>query len=114
MRFPKTIRHRKGIVKIYGKRKNYPYYRIAYWLEGKRHLASFTRYSDALETPKKKAKEISEGHAGVALSSMQARDALNAFQILDSHRESGVRLTLTNIVSDYVELSKKIGKAYVP
>jgi hypothetical protein len=109
MRFPKTVRYRKGVVKIYAKKKNYPYYRIAYWAEGKRHFANFAKYADARKAAEAKAKEISQGHAGAALTSAQARDALNAFQILDSHRQAGMRLTLTNVVSEFVELSKKLG-----
>ena len=36
MRFPKVIRYRKAEVTIYGKKKNYPFYRIAYRADGKR------------------------------------------------------------------------------
>lgn len=55
MRFPKVIRHRKAEVTIYGKKKNYPFYSIAYRADGKRQLRSFSKYSDALAQAKKKA-----------------------------------------------------------
>ena len=83
MRFPKVIRHRKAEVTIYGKKKNYPFYRIAYRAEGKRHLRSFSEYSDALKEAKKKAGELAEGHPIVALSAAQSRDAITALQMRD-------------------------------
>jgi len=33
MRFPVIIRHRKAEAKIYGKSKNYPFYRVAAYVE---------------------------------------------------------------------------------
>jgi hypothetical protein len=39
--FPKVIRHRKAKVAIYGKKPNYPFYRIAYRVAGKRLLRNF-------------------------------------------------------------------------
>jgi len=43
MRFPKTISHYKAEVKIYGKKKNYPFYRIVYRLRAMRRLIPPTR-----------------------------------------------------------------------
>ena len=84
MKFPKVIRHRKAEVTIYGKKKNYAFYRIAYRADGKRHLVNFTKYSVALAAAEKKAKELAEGSPVAALTAAQARDALTAFQMLDS------------------------------
>jgi hypothetical protein len=54
MKFPKVIRHRKAEVTIYGKKPNYPFYRIAYWVAGKRHLRNFSKYGVALKAAEKK------------------------------------------------------------
>ena len=48
MRFPKIIRHQKAEVTIYGKKKNYPFYRIIYRADGKRRMKHFAKYSVAL------------------------------------------------------------------
>ena len=109
MRFPKVIRHRKAEVTIYGKKKNYPFYRIAYRVDGKRHLVNFSKYSAALKEAEKKAKDLAEGHPAVALSAAQSRDALNAFQMLESFRQQGQRISLSAIVSEFIEVSKKLG-----
>ena len=109
MKFPKVIRHRKAEVTIYGKKKNYAFYRIAYRADGKRHLVNFTKYSVALAAAEKKAKELAEGSPAAALTAAQARDALTAFQMLDSYRQQGQRLSLSTVVSESIELSKKLG-----
>jgi len=109
MKFPKVIRHRKAEVTIYGKKKNYAFYRIAYRADGKRHLVNFTKYSVALAAAEKKAKELAEGSPAAALTAAQARDALTAFQMLDSYRQQGQRLSLSSVVSESIELSKKLG-----
>jgi hypothetical protein len=40
MRFPLVIRHRKAEVRIYGKSKNYAFYRVAAYVGGKRRMAA--------------------------------------------------------------------------
>jgi hypothetical protein len=34
MRSPKTVSHRKAEAKIYGKKKGYEFYRVAYMVDG--------------------------------------------------------------------------------
>ncbi len=109
MKFPKVIRHRKAEVTIYGKKKNYPFYRIAYRADGKRLFVNFTKYSVALAAAEKKAKELAEGNPTAALTAAQARDALTAFQMLDSYRQQGHLISLSSVVSESIELSKKLG-----
>jgi hypothetical protein len=109
MKFPKVIRHRKAEVTIYGKKKNYPFYRIAYRADGKRLLVNFAKYSLALAAAEKKAKELSEGSPAAALTAAQARDALTALQMLDTIRQQGQRISLSTVVSEYIEVSKKLG-----
>jgi len=109
MRFPKVIRYRKTVVTIYGKKKNYHFYRIAYRADGKRRLRNFSKYSDALKEAKKKAKELAQGHPAAALSAAQSRDALTAYQMLDSFRRQDQRLSLSAVVSEFIEVSKQLG-----
>ena len=47
MRFPKNIRHKKVEATIYGRSKTYPFYRLAYYVNGKRRMRSFSSYSEA-------------------------------------------------------------------
>ena len=104
-----VIRHRKAEVTIYGKKKKYPFYRIAYRADGKRLLVNFTKYGTALTAAKTKAKELSEGSPAAALTAVQARDALTALQMLDAFRPQGQRLSLSMVVSEFIEVSQKTG-----
>jgi hypothetical protein len=56
MRFPKTVRHRNAEITIYGKTKNYPFYRICYRADGRRQMKNFAKYGEALKEAKEKAK----------------------------------------------------------
>lgn len=52
--FPKVIHHRKAEVTIYGKRKSYLFYRLAYRVNGKRRMKSFRTYAEAKKEADKK------------------------------------------------------------
>jgi hypothetical protein len=55
VRFPKTIRYRRVDASIYGKTPNYPFYRIAYYVAGTRHVRHFKSYQEPTshtQTPK--------------------------------------------------------------
>jgi len=47
VRFPKVIRHRKSEVTIYGRKKSYPFYRLAFRVNGQRRMKSFRTYATA-------------------------------------------------------------------
>jgi len=109
MKFPKVIRHRKAEVTIYGKKPNYPFYRIAYRVAGKRHLRNFSKYTEALKEAEKKVRELAEGSQADALTAVQSRDALVAFQRLESLQKSiGRRVSLLAAVSEFAEASAKL------
>jgi len=107
MRFPKVIRHQKAEVTIYGKKKNYPFYRIIYRADGKRRMQHFAKYSDALKAAETKAEQLWKAHPIVALSPVQTRDAITAFQMLDAFRPQGQRISLSTIVSEAIDLLKR-------
>ncbi len=107
MRFPKIVRHQKAEVTIYGKKKNYPFYRIIYRADGKRRMKHFAKYSDALKAAEEKAEQLWNAHPIVALSAIQTRDAITAFQMLDAFRPQGHRISLSTIVSEAIDLLKR-------
>ena len=109
MRFPKTIPYYEAEVKIYGKKKNYPFYRIVYRMAGKRKMEHFAKYSDAKKAAEKKAEEIHNGSVASALTVNQSRDALAAFERLETLRHAiGRRVSLLAAVSEFADASTKL------
>ena len=109
MKFPKVIRHRKAEVTIYGKKKNYQFYRIAFRVAGKRFLRNFSKYRDALKAAEVKAHELAEGSQAAALTVNQSRDAIAAFQRLESLQKSlGRPVSLLAAVSEFADASVKL------
>jgi len=110
MKFPRSIRFRRNEVKIYGKKPNYPFYRIAYRVAGKRHLRNFSKYGDALKAAEDKVRELADGSPATALTTRQASDALAAFQRLEALQQSiGRRVSLLAAVSEFAEAAAKLG-----
>jgi hypothetical protein len=111
MRFPKVIKHRRFEATIYGKSENYDYYRVAYYTAGKRHILNFKKFSEANKKAKRIVRDLSSGSQSVALSASQSRDAIIAFEMLDAFRQtSGRRVSLSAAISEFVEVSKKLGE----
>jgi integrase len=109
VRFPKIIRFRRVEAKIYGKKPNYPFYRLAYYVAGKRITRSFKSYGEAKAEAEKKVREIAGGSQAAALSAAQSRDALAALQRLENFRQStGCRYSLLAAVSELVETVEKL------
>jgi integrase len=110
MRFPKIIKHRRFEATIYGKSENYAYYRVAYRVAGKRHVRSFKTFSEANAEAERIVRDLAAGSQAVALSADQSRDALTAFEMLEAFRQAtGRRVSLTTAVSEFAEVSKKLG-----
>ena len=85
VRFPKKIRRRGHVLAtIYAKKKNYPFYRLAYRINGKRLMKHFRTYSEANREGKKLVKDLAKGSQVAALTAAQARDALAAFERLQA------------------------------
>ena len=109
MKFPKVIRHRKAEVTIYGKKANYPFYRIAYRSGGKRYLLSFKKYGDALAAAEKKAEEVHKGSQNLSLSAKEANDALTIRHALDNfYASTGQRVTAIQAVTGFIEAAKML------
>jgi hypothetical protein len=109
MRFPKLVKHRKAEVTIYGKRKNYPFYRIAYRVAGKRVMQNFSKYAQARKAAEDKAKELDKGLVSSALTASQSRDALAALQRLEALQSViGRKISLLAAVSEFADASTKL------
>ncbi len=110
MRFPVTIRYRASKVKIYAPRGKFSYYRLAYVTAGKRRMQTFTNYSEAKAAAERIARELANGSLAAALNVTQSRDAIAAFERLQSfYQASGRRVSLLAAVSEFVEASGKLG-----
>jgi integrase len=111
MRIPKIIKHRRFEATIYGKSKNYPYYRVAYYAAGKRRILNFKTFGEARIKAESIVRELADGSPAVALSADQSRDAITAFEILEAFRQAGGRrISLPAAMSEFVEASKKLGE----
>ena len=108
MKFPRIIRHRKAEVTIYGKKPNYPFYRIAYRADGKRHLRTFAKYREAVEEAEKKVRDLANGSQAAGLTAKQSRDALAAIERLETlQRATGRAVSLLAAVSEFAEATAK-------
>ncbi len=109
MRFPKAIRFRRVEATIYGKTENYPFYRLAYYVAGRRVTRSFKSYGEAKTEAERMVREIADGSQAAALTGEQSRDALAALERLETFRQStGRRFSLLAVVSEFVEASGKL------
>jgi integrase len=110
VKFPKKIKYRgRVLAKIYGKSKGYPFYRLCYYVAGKRHVRSFRTYAEARKEGDTKAKDLHEGSQAAAFTGPQSRDALAALQRLQTYYQStGRRVSLLGAVSEYVEAYAKL------
>jgi integrase len=112
VRFPKVIRYRKAEATIYGRKPDYPFYRVAFYdATHKRRMKHFATYSEAKVEADKLVKALAEGSQATALSAAQARDALAAIQRIESFRQqTGRSVSLLVAVSEYCGALGKLGE----
>lgn len=109
VKFPKVVRHRKAEVTIYGKKPNYPFYRLAWRIHGKRRMKSFKTYSEAKGEADELVKDLAKGSAVAELTPDQARDAIAAIERLEAyHAATGKRIGLLAAVSEFADTSEKV------
>ena len=109
MRFPVTIRHRANKVKIYAPAGEFAYYRLAYTVAGKRRMQTFAAYSDARQAGERIVRELANGSQAAALSASQSRDAIAAYERLESFRQkTGLKISLLSAVSQHCEAAGKL------
>ncbi len=110
MRFPVTIRHRTSKAKIYRPAGKFNYYRVAFTVAGKRRMQTFANYPDAKAAAERIVRDAANGSTAAALSAAQSRDALAAFERLQSfYQATGRRVSLLAGISEFVEASGKLG-----
>jgi len=109
VKFPKVIRHRKAECKIYGKKPDYPFYRVAWYVTGQRRVKQFGTYSKAKEYADALVKDLAQGSQSTALTPSQATDALAAVDRLKTYyQHTGRNVSLLRAVSEYVEAASKL------
>ena len=107
--FPVTVEFKKQQAKIYRPAKGFPFYRVAFTVDGKRKMATFGTYGEAKAAAEKKLRELHKGNKAAALTASQSRDALVAFERLEwFYRKTGRRLSLLGAVSELVEVLIKL------
>jgi hypothetical protein len=91
MKFPVKVTYRKAEAKIYGKNAGYQFYRLCYYAAGKRHVRSFSTYSEAKTAADTKVKELANGNQSIALTAKEATVALSIRDALDAYRRAATR-----------------------
>jgi integrase len=109
MKFPVKVTFRKAEAKIYGKSAGYSFYRLCYYAGGKRHIRSFSTYSEARQEAEAKVKEIANGSQSIALTPKEATAALSIRDALDAYRrETGRSFTALEAVTGYLDAIKQL------
>ena len=110
VKFPKKIKRRGYVLAtVYAKKKNYPFYRLAYRINGQRLMRHFRTYSEANREGKKLVKDLAKGSQVAALTAAQARDALAALERLQGfYVSTGRRVSLPRGISEYCEAASKL------
>jgi integrase len=109
VKFPQIIKHRKIEAKIYARSHDYPFYRVGYYVAGKRRVRHFAAYGDAKAEAERIVREVAKGSQSTALTASQSSDALAALERLESFRQStGKRVSLLAAVSEFVEAASKL------
>ena len=111
MRFPKTVKFRKAEVKIYGKTKARPNYRVCGYVAGKRRMSSYGTYPEALKAAEDLAEDISKGNHSAALTAAQAVEALASAERLQAYfKATGRRVSILGAVSQFVDVSARLDR----
>ena len=110
VKFPQPIRFRGKVeATIYGKTAQYPRYRLAYRVAGKRRLRTFATYGGAKAEAERVVRELASGSQSIALTGSQSRDALVALERLEAFRRStGKRFSLLGAVSEFCDAATRL------
>lgn len=101
------MRHRKAECKIYGKKPDYPFYRVAWYVTGQRRVKQFATYSKAKDFADALVKDLAKGSQSTALAPTQATDALAAVERLKAfYQQTGRSVSLLRAVSEYVDAAR--------
>jgi integrase len=109
VRFPVTVEFYDQRAKIYAPASNFPFYRVAFKVAGKRRMLTFGSYGEAKTAAEKKVKELHKGQQSSALTAKQAQDALTVLDMLAHHRrETGIAVSVIEMTGAYLSVIKKL------
>ena len=111
VKFPVTIEHYEQRAKIYRPGENFPFYRVAFKVAGKRRMLTFGSYSEAKQAAEDKVKELHKGQQSSALTAKQAQDALTVRDMLAAYRqETGKAVSFVEMTGNYLSAVKQLPK----
>jgi hypothetical protein len=109
VRFPVTVEFYDQRAKIYAPAKNFPFYRVAFKVAGKRRMLTFGSYGEAKAAAEKKVKELHKGQQSSALTAKQAQDALTVRDMLAAYRqETGKVISIVELTGNYLSAVKQL------
>jgi hypothetical protein len=111
VRFPVTVEFYDQRAKVYAPTKNFPFYRVAFKVAGKRRMLTFGSYGEAKKASKDKVKELHKGQQSSALTAKQAQDALTVRDMLAAHRlVTGKLVSIVEMTGNYLSAVKQLPK----
>jgi len=111
VKFPVTVEFYDQRAKIYAPAKNFPFYRVAFKVAGKRRMLTFGSYGEAKKTAEDKVKELHKGQQSSALTAKQAQDALTVHEMLAAYRqETGKLVSIVEMTGNYLSAVKQLPK----
>jgi hypothetical protein len=111
VKFPVTIEFYDQRAKVYAPAKNFPFYRVAFKVAGKRRMLTFGNYSEAKKAAENKVKELHKGQQSSALTAKQAQDALTVRDMLAAYRqETGKLVSIVEMTGNYLSAIKQLPK----
>ena len=82
VKFPVTVEYYDQRAKVYAPAQNFPFYRVAFKVAGKRRMLTFSSYGEAKTAAEAKVKELQKGQQSSALTAKEAQDALSVREML--------------------------------
>ena len=111
MKFPVTVEFYDQRAKVYAPAQNFPFYRVAFKVAGKRRMLTFGTYGEAKKAAEDKVKELHKGQQSSALTAKQAQDALTVHEMLAAYRqETGKLVSIVEMTGNYLSAVKQLPK----
>lgn len=111
MTFPVTVEYYDQRAKVYAPAKSFPFYRVAFKVDGKRRMLTFGTYTEAKTAAEAKVKELHKGQKSSALTAKQAQDALTVRDMLAAYRlETGKVLSVVELTASHLAAVKELPK----
>ena len=109
--FPVKVEYYDQRAKIYRPASNFPFYRVAFKVAGKRRMLTFGTYTEAKTAAESKVKELHKGQQSAALTAKQAQDALTVHEMLAAYRqETGKLVSIVELTGNYISAVKQLPK----